>query len=81
MLALSNARCLPTWRACVCVDVCADVSTRVQAVKQRTKDLDAGAAHLRSKLSGHLGPDFEQVGTLEGGGEEGKGREEKGKNA
>lgn len=33
----------------------------MQAVKKRTKELDAGAAHLRSMLSGHLGPDFEQV--------------------
>eukprot|EP00752_Nemacystus_decipiens_P002360 g2229.t2 len=35
-----------------------------KAVKKRTKELDAGAAHLRAKLSGHLGPDFEQVISL-----------------
>ncbi|CBN79626.1 conserved unknown protein [Ectocarpus siliculosus] len=35
-----------------------------KAVKKRTKEMDAGAAHLRSMLSGHLGPDFEQVISL-----------------
>eukprot|EP00903_Cladosiphon_okamuranus_P016984 g15656.t1 len=35
-----------------------------KAVKKRTKEMDAGAAHLRAKLSGHLGPDFEQVISL-----------------
>ncbi|CAM9554566.1 unnamed protein product [Sphacelaria rigidula] len=36
----------------------------IKAVKKRTKELDAGAAHLRSMLHGHLGPDFEQVISL-----------------
>ena len=33
-------------------------------MKKRRKEMDVGAQHLRSTLSGHLGPDFVQVKRL-----------------